>query len=182
MQTTPHHPTDPQHWNGKYGSYLQKIALSKINDTEQARDLVQDTFLAALESLDYFKGNSTEKTWLTGILLHKVMDLYRKQSVQQAKETEIIAVHARQQSNCSNEDLLIYKEFMVGLKRNLAKMPRLWADVFQLKYLENTPTDLICRRLGITTANFWTISHRSRLRLRTYLISGNSQSIAGRPD
>ena len=111
MQATTHHSSDPQYWNGKYGSYLLKVASRKINDTEQARDLVQDTFLAALERLRYFKGNSTEKTWLTGILLHKVMDLYRKQSVQQQKEQEIIAAHTRQQGNCSNEDLLIRKEF-----------------------------------------------------------------------
>ena len=164
---------EPQQWVAKYYPYLQKLALSKISDPEQARDLVQDTFLAGLESLDHFKGTSTERTWLTGILLHKITDVYRRQILHQTKRPYLIAEQISQQACFSNEDAFIHKEFVAVVKVNLSKMPRLWADVFKLKYLDDVSTELICSKLGITVSNLWTITHRSKLKLRNYLLKAS---------
>ncbi|WP_162499850.1 RNA polymerase sigma factor [Mucilaginibacter terrigena] len=161
-------PADPKQWAGKYGGYLQKVALSKISDHNIARDLVQDTFLAGLEQLPNFKGNSSERTWLTGILLHKVCDFYRKRSLEKAKESHIVNAQINQQARFSNEELFIQKEFLTMLTLKLRKLPHLWSTVFKMKYLEEAPTDQICLKLGITSSNFWTITHRSKLQLRNY--------------
>jgi RNA polymerase sigma-70 factor (ECF subfamily) len=59
---------------------LYAYALPRINDDELARDLVQETFLAALERKDKFEGRSSESTWLTAILKNKIIDVYRKNS------------------------------------------------------------------------------------------------------
>ena len=57
------------------------FALLRINNENLAKDLVQDTFLAALaEASDILNGKSSERTWLTAILKNKIFDIYRQKS------------------------------------------------------------------------------------------------------
>ncbi|RWY51215.1 RNA polymerase sigma factor [Mucilaginibacter gilvus] len=160
---------EPQQWAERYHRYLHQIAVSRVNDHENARDLVQDTFLAALERRGQFKGNSTERTWLTSILLHKICDFYRKRSMANCKEPQIIRSLTDQLAAFSAEDKLTQKEFAANINVILLKLPGVWAEVFRMKYFEEISTDKICSRLGITPSNFWTITHRSKLQLRNYL-------------
>jgi len=62
------HATSPREWVSNYADYLFNYAISRISDQELAKDLVQETFLAALEKISSFEGRSAEKTWLTAIL------------------------------------------------------------------------------------------------------------------
>ena len=73
-------PPDPHRWVDDYADYLYNYAMARLRDEEQARDLVQETFLAALGKLENFEGRSSERTWLTGILKHKIIDVYCKKS------------------------------------------------------------------------------------------------------
>src|SRR4051812_1279083 len=76
----PDRTIDPHQWVKNHADYMYSYTLSRINDEEQARDLVQETFLAALERIDKFEGKSSERTWLTAILKNKIVDVYRKRS------------------------------------------------------------------------------------------------------
>src|SRR6266699_1200870 len=58
--------------------YLLRVALLQLRDNELAEDVVQDTLLAALQGAEGFSGRSSLKTWLTGILKHKIVDAIRK--------------------------------------------------------------------------------------------------------
>src|ERR1700744_5328972 len=71
---------NPRQWVRNHADYLYSFAISRINDEEAARDLVQETFLAALEKAAAFEGKSSERTWLTAILKNKIIDTYRKKS------------------------------------------------------------------------------------------------------
>jgi hypothetical protein len=62
------HKANPQQWVEKYGDYLFNYAIVRVNDSDAAKNLVQETFLSALKALDRFRGESTEQTWLTSIL------------------------------------------------------------------------------------------------------------------
>src|ERR1700712_607895 len=70
----------PQHWVSAHADYLYAFTRARIADEEQAKDLVQETFLAALQRVDKFEGKSSERTWLTAILKNKIIDVYRKKS------------------------------------------------------------------------------------------------------
>ena len=59
----------------------------RISDYEMAKDLVQETFLAALGAMANYRGDSNEKTWFTAILKRKIIDHYRKKN---STNTEII--------------------------------------------------------------------------------------------
>lgn len=65
-------------WVETYSSDMFSWAIHKVSDTELAKDLVQDTFMAATEKIEGFKGDSSPKTWLFSILNYKIIDHYRK--------------------------------------------------------------------------------------------------------
>ena len=69
----------------KHRDYLYRYALLRVRDASRADDVVQETLLAAVESGSKFAGRSSLKTWLTGILKHKITDLFRRQSGLSAK-------------------------------------------------------------------------------------------------
>ena len=71
---------NPQLWVKNYSDYLYNIAYYRVNKQELAEDLVQDTFLSALNARETYKGIANEKTWLVSILKNKIIDYYKKAS------------------------------------------------------------------------------------------------------
>ncbi|MCB0434237.1 MAG: RNA polymerase sigma factor, partial [Mangrovimonas sp.] len=72
------HTLNPDTWIDKYSDYLFNYTISRVNDREIAKDLVQETFFAGLKSMKNFKGEASESTWLISILKRKIIDHYRK--------------------------------------------------------------------------------------------------------
>src|SRR5210317_2662858 len=70
---------NPESWVDQYGDFLYRFTLSRVKDPSIAEDLVQETFLAALNARKNFQGRSTARTWLIAILKHKIVDHIRKQ-------------------------------------------------------------------------------------------------------
>jgi RNA polymerase sigma-70 factor (ECF subfamily) len=178
---------NPHQWVEMYADYLYTYALTRLNDEEQARDLVQETFLAALERIGQFEGKSTERTWLTAILKHKIIDIYRKRSSGLARITEELnaqqeqveffdaadghwnAPYYPQLLGIEDQDPLSNKEFSRILQECIQKLPALWLAVFTMKHMEEQSTDIICSELKVTPSNFWVIIHRAKLNLRQCL-------------
>jgi DNA-directed RNA polymerase specialized sigma24 family protein len=68
---------EPLTWLERHGDYLHGFSLSRFCDESAAEDAVQETFLAAIRCCGNFAARSDERTWLTGILKHKILDHYR---------------------------------------------------------------------------------------------------------
>ncbi len=178
---------DPHQWVDNYADYLYSYAMTRINDEEQARDLVQETFLAALEKMEKFEGRSAERTWLTSILKHKLIDVYRKKSSGPGKSTEAqVASHENEEFFHAEDghwkvahqplefgmeqyDPLINKEFNHLLQNCMRKLPALWLSVFTMKHMDDQDTQTICSELKVTDSNFWVIIHRAKVHLRSCL-------------
>ena len=161
--------------------YLLRYALLQLHDRDAAEDVVQETMLAALEGRARFEGKSTAKTWLTGILKHKIIDLIRRKSREQpltadedASEAE--AVDAIFQSDGhwqqppsdwgSPSRALEDKRFREAFELCTRAMPMRNARVFMMREVLEMSTEEICKELGITPTNLWVILHRARLSLR----------------
>lgn len=65
-------------WVDEHGDCLYRYALARVRKPEVAEDLVQETFLAAVRGYEKFGGRSSVRSWLCGILKHKIVDHYRK--------------------------------------------------------------------------------------------------------
>ena len=70
-------PPDFSAWVDLHGDYLYKYAIFRLRDASAAEDCVQETFWAALKAYRGFEGRGSERTWLVGILKHKVTDHFR---------------------------------------------------------------------------------------------------------
>ena len=177
---------DPHNWVKAHADYLYSYTLSRLNDEEQAKDLVQETFLAALQKVDRFEGKSSERTWLTAILKNKIIDVYRKKSSGLANITEQKAeeeqkdffeedtghwtqAHQPLPFGIEDHEPLRGKEFNHILQLCMQKLPVLWMSVFTMKHLDDATTEFICSELRVTQANFWVIIHRAKLSLRACL-------------
>ncbi|HEX3935726.1 MAG TPA: sigma-70 family RNA polymerase sigma factor [Puia sp.] len=172
---------EPRRWVERYADLLYSYAFDRLDDEEQARDLVQETFLAALEKVGEFMGNSSERTWLTAILKYKIIDVYRTrnsglrtQRIDEEPELEFFELdngHWKEQyiprpMRAEGVDPLVNKELAAILKECLQKLPALWLSVFSMKHMDDADTKTICKDLRVTPANFWVIIHRAKLNLR----------------
>ena len=175
---------DPSNWVDRYADYLYAYALNRLDDAELCRDLVQETFLAALERLGEFRGESSERTWLTAILRYKVIDLYRKRNASWLAESrthehqpeyfDLETGHWKQEweprpMRVDPEDPALQKELTAILKKCLERLPALWYSIFSMKHMDDTATEAICREMKISSANFWVIMHRAKVNLRACL-------------
>ncbi|HEY4335338.1 MAG TPA: sigma-70 family RNA polymerase sigma factor [Puia sp.] len=172
---------DPAHWVAQYADYLYSYALSRLEDDHLCRDLVQETFLAALEKLKDFKGESSERTWLTAILKYKVIDVYRKQN-----STEWLALGPHdaepdffesdnghwkeawepQPMAIDQQDPATQNELARILQHCLERLPALWFSIFSMKHLDELKAEAICKQLKLTPSNYWVILHRAKVNLR----------------
>ncbi len=177
---------DPKEWLDKYGDYLYSIAMIKTGNRELARDLVQDTLLSALKAVCGFRGQSSEKTWLTTILNNKITDYYRKKDVLKNSETYLNQTQeqfdaaffqsdaysrAHWQENAipscwhSDQNILSH-EFQTILAKCLEAMPIRLRAVFVARFFDEGETEEICKEFQITQSNFWVMIHRAKLLLR----------------
>lgn len=178
------HP-DPTVWVDEHGDYLFHYAAVRLRDNGVAENVVQETLLSALESLESYNGKSAERTWLTSILRHKIVDYFRR-SLRAAPigeaECDISAfdnlfTHPQWPDHWNealipsdwvtrSETTLHQNEFYSTLESCLAKLPKRVAGVFMLREMEGYDTDELCRLLDLSSNNVWTILYRARMSLR----------------
>jgi RNA polymerase sigma-70 factor (TIGR02943 family) len=177
---------DPHQWVNVHADYLYAYTFMRIGDEELSKDLVQETFLAALEKVDTFEGRSSERTWLTAILKYKIIDVYRKKSSGLIDTDVKIGMgengdffedgnghwtiqHTPGNLGNNGHDHVINKELNLVLMKCIQKLPALWRSVFTMKHIDDEATDIICAELKLTPGNFWIIIHRTKLNLRACL-------------
>jgi len=175
--------TTPGDWVDAHGDYLFNFAIGQVRDASVAEDLVQETFLAAFKARDRFTGKSSERTWLVGILRHKIYDHLRHACRERAVRAD--AVPARHDDEAWDDTVLWLhdvaaecqsptrrlelEEFRVNLEMALGHLPPRVAQVFQLYEIEERSNSEVCERLNISESNLWVMLHRARKQLRQQL-------------
>jgi RNA polymerase sigma-70 factor (ECF subfamily) len=165
--------------------YLLRVAQLQLRDGDLAEDVVQETLLAALKAREGFTGKSTVKTWLTGILKHKIVDAIRARQrapVAMASLDEEVDVDDFEPLFKANgawaappaewgdpEDALSRREFFDVMDMCLEKLPPNTARVFIMREVMDLTTEEICKELRITANNLWVILYRARMALRLCL-------------
>jgi RNA polymerase sigma-70 factor (ECF subfamily) len=149
---------------------LHAYARRSVNDRELARDLVQETLLAALQRPDGFEGRSSLRTWLIGILSHKVIDHYRKSRPGAleipTEEDPDLLTHP---STAQLEQVLDDKAAVRKVERALPQLPELERLAFMLVDVEGVEREEACNALAVTATHLRVLLHRARHRLRRSL-------------
>jgi RNA polymerase sigma-70 factor (ECF subfamily) len=142
---------------------LLNYAMLQLRDRARAEDAVQETLLAALEGLDRFAGESSLKTWLMGILRHKIVDCMRASAREEPLEVEADDAPLHESDP---EERYLRRRLVGAVERSLNRLPENAARVFVLREILGMDTAEICRELAISSANCWVLLHRARLRLQ----------------
>ncbi len=179
--SNPQAASNPETWVDRYGDILYRFACQRLSDTATAEELVQETFLAALRTRATFRGQSTESTWLMGILKHKIIDHLRKSGRERNfSDTPDGLVdslfksigHRKRRPPAWNGDparLIENEQFLQALQNCMDGLPTVQRQSFVLRTVDEQSADDVCKELGVTPTNLWVLLHRARLRLRECL-------------
>lgn len=179
--------TTPERWVDDHGDALFGYAFTRLRDRARAQDLVQDTLLAAWRSRERFAGESSERTWLVGILRHKLLDFLRTAS-RERSFTDLEFYTDEEGETFGNLDFPghwsagsapgAWRELGAGVDSPrfwdvfyacCARLPDRIAQAFILREVDELSTAEICRQTGVTESNLWVMLHRARLALRSCL-------------
>jgi RNA polymerase sigma-70 factor (ECF subfamily) len=165
-----------ENWLNEHGDYLYRYAIKKVRDPEVAFDLIQETLLAAWKG--NFKGDSSVRTWLVGILKHKIIDFIRKQ-IRDRKLIENLRndplsnyfseqgawIEPQHGLQNSPERMAQNGQLQQHLMECISSLNEQQRTIFILREINGESTEDICRTCNITPSNLHVIMHRTRLAL-----------------
>jgi len=182
------HRLDPSKWLDSHGDYLYRYALVRVRDASVAEDLLQETLLAGVGGHQAHAGRSSERTWLVGIMKHKVIDHFRRVArnapfqFSAEREDEIDCFeeagpwrgHWREDRAPNNwmvdaGQCFESAEFWETFDRCLSQLPQQMSIAFTLREIDGLTSTEICEILNVTPNNLWVLLHRSRSKLRELL-------------
>lgn len=190
-------PTQPLH---AHGDYLFRYAMKHLRDPMLAEDVVQETLLAALEARAPFTGDASQRTWLTGILKHKIADLIRKRAREAPCENTEEDDHDNpdeltaclfdkrgewtvpQRSWGNPEAMFEQHRFWEAFAQCFEGLSPKLSTAFSLRELSGLSIEELCEILNISPSNCSVILYRSRLALKSCLESNWQNTPAVRND
>jgi RNA polymerase sigma-70 factor (ECF subfamily) len=166
-----------------YRSRLYTLVLEQVDRNQAvAEDLVQETFLAALGSLDKFRGDSQLYTWLRSIAFHKVNDFYRRQGRQPKAKEPSPDFDIMKQLEQTGDDgpatlaVMESEEVRQSVHQALDDLPQDYLIVVVLKYLEEMPVLEISQVMGRSPKSVEGLLSRARKAMRANLEENNHEA------
>jgi len=172
---------------GRHGGALLRLATTFLKDRSVAEEVVQDTWLAALDGLDAFEARSSLRTWLFSILANKARNRAAREgrsvpwsalgdgglgpAVDAARfhaDGHWLETHGRW-SDEDPERLAAGAQTRAAIERAIAALPEAQRAVVTLRDVEGLEADQICNLLGLSLTNQRVLLHRARIRLRQAL-------------
>jgi RNA polymerase sigma-70 factor (TIGR02943 family) len=182
--TSPPLPSFEQQLVG-HRDYLLRFARLQLRNEAWAEDAVSDTLLAALAKPQSFDNRSQLKTWLVGILKHKVIDALRHHSREvsgldnpdddETDPLEYLGFKAnghfsQPPAEWGNpEQNTNSRQFFEVLDACTNKLPANQGRLFLMREWLELSSEEICKELNLTPTNLYVQLHRARLRLRECL-------------
>jgi RNA polymerase sigma-70 factor (ECF subfamily) len=175
--------------NRHHGALI-RMAMGHVADREAAEEVVQDTWLAVIESLERFEGRSSLRTWIFGILIHKAKD----RGIREKRHTTFSAFESFDDDNeeaidparfqqsgewaghwafppqpwddLTPEKLLASQQAVNAMNKAIDALPATLKDVLILRDVEGVEVKEACEILKITETNLYVRLHRARERVR----------------
>ena len=178
---------------------MLSYATRQLGDENLAEDVVQDTYVAALDKADAFRGDAALKTWVFAILKNKIADALRGRYRRAAREVtmeddpdgdalenEIFREDGHWEREegpidlGTPEQLLSNRQFWQVMQRCLNGLPGVQAQVFMMREHLGMSANEICAETCLTTNNINVILYRARLKLQKCLQANWLDNTTGR--
>ena len=189
-------PKEPAQQIAELRPMLLRIARLQLRNDAWAEDAVSETVVAAMEGMAAFRAQSEIRTWVVGILKHKIIDQFRRRSREiqigaheQAAEADTLEQLFDEGGHRVSaplewgdpESQLVRSEFFAVLQACLDQLPAPLARIFLLREWLELDTPQICKEMKVTSTNCFVMLYRARLRLRECLESNWFAAQGGRP-
>jgi RNA polymerase sigma-70 factor (ECF subfamily) len=155
----------------QYRPKLVRFAQARLFNPAHAEDAVQETLLAAIESLGTFSGGGSLYSWLTGILKHKIVDCVRRSARDRWQEldgggTPLESDHPHCRAVGDPEQAMARRQVWEALVHCMRDLPERTADNYILRELIGMNTAETCHALNVSESNCAVMLHRARARIR----------------
>ena len=164
-----------------YRNRLYMLLSEQVGrDQTVAEDLVQEVFLAALDSLDKFRGDSQLYTWLRSIAFHKINDFYRHQAreLKPVESSPDFDAMVQLEQTGDNEPeiftVLESEEIRQSVHQALGSLPHDYQKVLVMKYFQEMPVLEISQVMGRSPKSVEGLLSRARKAMRDNLTEDNN--------
>ena len=159
-----------------YYEMIYRLAIRMLNNSQDAEDILQETFLKAYRHLNSFDGRSSVSTWLYRIATNEALMFLRRQKPESVSIDEPLEEGESEQSPvqivdwcCLPEETLLSTESQAYLDKAITRLTPSLRVVFVLRDIQGLSTQETGEVLGLSEAAVKTRLSRARLRLREEL-------------
>lgn len=147
------------------------LALRLVGNADDARDVVQDTYLRAFRAISRFRGDAAVKTWLFRITSNCAHNVVRRRRSTETITDATVAVDV----DPSHDPATAAEgnEFRARFMAALSLLPAKLREVVELREMADLSHDAIAKKLGITESAAKVRLHRARAKLREQLFGGD---------
>jgi RNA polymerase sigma-70 factor (ECF subfamily) len=156
---------------------LYRLALKMLGNPQDAEDVLQNTFIKAMQNLENFEGRSSLSTWLYRIAVNEALMLLRKQKPEISladtlpeddQDTDYFPTEFTDWC-CLPEEEFVNAESRQALDAAIHRLPESLRVVFLLRDIEGLSIQETSEALELTETAVKTRLLRARLRLREFL-------------
>ena len=145
--------------------YLVAFARRRLMDPALAEDLVHDVFEAVITGRAEFGGRAALRSWLVGILKHKIVDLVRQRSGHDSLDQGLGEDDSGLEFECPQprpETVAEQRQLLRLTLARISQLPPTLRQVVELRVLQDQDTDEVCKALAISEQNLFVRLHRAR--------------------
>jgi len=167
-------PINIEHLVREHYTYIRRLALSILDDPDEAEDAAQEAFIAANRSLDKFRGDSRPRTWLTAITVNACRGRLRKRKARQGLQNVLQALHLAQSQPASPEEAAIQQDVQRSLRQAVAALDDRHRLPILLRYVHGLSVPEIAASLHTNPGTIYSRLHYARRMLIAHLDIQNS--------
>ena len=135
----------------QYSEKIYRVCLGFLNDSERAKDLTQETFIAVWEHLDGFRQEAAVGTWIYRIATNKCL-----RSIEKDKKQKKIKLPTYLEDQMPPKE---QEEKLIALRYHIAQLSEIDRIIISL-YMEDLPQENIATITGLTHSNIRVKIHR----------------------
>ncbi len=147
----------------KYSPALFSLISFKVGKREDIEEILQDTWIAILDSLPIFNFRSSFATWAKSIALHEVADFYRRRKIKSIVFSRLPFLENLVSEALGPEMACEQKEVRRDLEKVLVRLNEGYGKILRLKYIEGLSMAQIGRRLNLSIKAVESRLSRARL-------------------
>jgi RNA polymerase sigma-70 factor (ECF subfamily) len=148
--------------------YLVRFAQRRLRDPMLAEDAVQDVFEAVLSGRACFGGRAALRSWLTGVLKHKIVDAMRRMDDHESLDADDGSERGGLAVACPAprpDEVAEQRELLTRALGRIERLPEALREAMRVRVLEDSSTAEACAELGISEENLFVRVHRARKQL-----------------